>query len=132
MRAMVHAPRGVRQGMRVAFIGCRDWLDDHVVRREIEKCRRHHGDTFHVVTGDATGADASALSVAKHLGIPHTEHEADWDRLGKRAGPERNGRIVADADACVAFWDGQSRGTLDCITQFVRAGKPVRIVARQR
>jgi hypothetical protein len=121
---------------RIAFIGCRDWTDRDAVLAQVELwCDTKRALLERpavVVTGDATGADQFAREAAKELGFELSVHRADWDRFGKRAGPERNSSIVADADACVAFWDGQSRGTLDCIKQFVAAGKPVRIVARQR
>ncbi len=83
------------------------------------------------VTGCAKGADAIARGFAAEWGIPLAVHRADWARLGKRAGPERNGRVVADSDRMVAFWDGKSRGTLDAITQMVRAGKPVQVVPKR-
>jgi hypothetical protein len=118
--------------MRVAFIGCRDWTDDAAVRHEVKRCRRAYGDHLHIITGCASGADASARAIAEHTETLLTVHRADWEAHGKAAGPKRNAMIVAGAEACVAFWDGQSRGTLDCISQFVRAGKPVRIVPRRR
>lgn len=118
--------------MRVAFIGCRDWTDDVAVRREMDRCIKAYGPAFVVVTGCARGADESARLCAERLGRTLSVHRAEWDRLGKRAGHERNGRIVADADAAVAFWDGKSPGTRNCIEQFVQAGKPVRIVPKRR
>jgi hypothetical protein len=36
--------------------------------------------------------------------------------------------MAAVADALVAFWDGQSRGTADMIRLMQTAGKPVRVV----
>lgn len=38
-------------------------------------------------------------------------HPADWERLGKAAGPIRNEEMAEIADALIAFWDGQSRVT---------------------
>lgn len=114
---------------RVAFVGCRDWRDDATVRASMASVSWSIDDMV-VVTGDASGADAIAATVAAELALKCVVHRADWDRLGRAAGPERNARIVADSDAVVAFWDGKSRGTLDCISQAVRAGKPVRIVPK--
>lgn len=112
---------------RWAFVGCRDWEDRNAVDA-IAYAYLRRGDVM--VTGDASGADSMAAAVAVDFGVELVRHHADWAKLGKRAGPERNGRIVADCDRLVAFWDGHSRGTLDAITQAVRAGKPVRIVPR--
>ncbi len=52
---------------------------------------------------------------------------ADWDRLGRKAGPIRNAQIVFNADRVVAFWDGKSRGTLNTVVQADRAGLPVEL-----
>lgn len=114
---------------RVAFVGCRDWTDAEAIRDELVSAEAWA--PIVVVTGDASGADHLAALIAEtELGLEVVRHEADWDRLGRRAGPERNARIVADSDEVVAFWDGRSPGTRDCITQAVQAGKPVRIVPR--
>lgn len=112
---------------RIAFVGCRDWTDRELIDSAMTSIRT----PFIVITGDASGADRIAAELASDLALECVRHRADWDRLGHAAGPERNGRIVADCDAVIAFWDGKSKGTLDCITQAVRAGKPVRIVPRE-
>ena len=35
----------------------------------------------------------------------------EWDKFGKRAGYIRNEEMAQYADACVCFWDYQSKGT---------------------
>jgi len=117
--------------VRVAFIGCRDWTDYEVVKKWVRRYAVCARNGFTVVTGCARGADACARKAAEELGLDCKTHVADWKGLGRAAGPERNRRIVADADACVAFWDGRSPGTLNCIQQFVCAGKKVRIVPKE-
>jgi hypothetical protein len=52
---------------------------------------------------------------------------ADWERLGRKAGPIRNAQIVEGVDELVAFWDGRSRGTLNTIALAVGAGVPVKV-----
>ena len=60
-------------------------------------------------------------------------HPADWDRHGKGAGPIRNRAMAkSGADRCLAFWDGESRGTLDMITVATKHGIPVRIVPKAK
>ena len=39
------------------------------------------------------------------------EFPADWDKHGKSAGYKRNLEMAENADALIAFWDGESRGT---------------------
>lgn len=36
---------------------------------------------------------------------------ADWNKYGKSAGYKRNEQMAIYADACLAFWDGKSKGT---------------------
>lgn len=81
-----------------------------------------------VVTGDAKGVDAKARAVATATGRDVAVHFADWKRLGLPAGPERNGRVVADCDALVGFWDGVSTGTPNAVAQAVAAGRVVAVV----
>lgn len=77
-----------------------------------------------IVVGDAHGADAAAREWARLTGRPCEVHTADWRRLGRAAGPERNGRMVrSGADLLVAFPGG--RGTANCIRQARAAGIPV-------
>lgn len=98
----------------------------------------------YLVLGDARGADALAFEWAtrerarRSDGLPiRRRHDAHWDRLGRRAGPERNGRMVADAVAlrertglpvlCLAA--PGDIGTADCARQAARAGIEVRRTA---
>lgn len=58
-------------------------------------------------------------------------YRADWDTHGKAAGPIRN-RVMLDEgpDILLAFWDGKSRGTKDCINAAVARGIPVNVYIR--
>lgn len=86
-----------------------------------------------VSVGDCpTGADYYALNWAKRSveawpsGVVRLRvYCADWSRLGGRAGPERNVRMVADgADLCIAFYEpgGGNRGTAGCVALARTAG----------
>ena len=90
-----------------------------------------------IVHGGAKGADtlagdfvSQARAYLKNLGYTIKEeiHKADWDNVGKYAGPIRNQRMVdSGADICVAFPEKESKGTKDCIRRAERAGIPVEI-----
>ena len=41
---------------------------------------------------------------------------AQWEKYGKAAGYIRNEEMAKNADALVAFWDGESQGTRHMIT----------------
>lgn len=73
---------------------------------------------FHVVEvvcGMAKGVDLLGKAWAEKKGIPVVEFPADWEKFGKRAGIVRNQRMAEYADALVAIWDGESRGTAHMI-----------------
>ena len=53
---------------------------------------------------------------------------ADWEHHGKAAGPIRNAEMAEVADALIAFWDGQSRGTKSMIDLAKRKGLQVAVV----
>lgn len=64
-----------------------------------------------VLSGTARGADRLGEEWAKLHGVPIEYYPANWDEYGKAAGLIRNGEMAHNADALVALWDGQSRGT---------------------
>lgn len=125
---------------RVIVTGCRDWTDRtaiHVALSGLDGLLAVHGACYPKPLADGSrplrSADWLAELWARGFGIPTEENEADWNKFGNRAGPIRNSAMVAKgAELCVAFWDGKSSGTLDCLTKAVRAGIPVRIVAKAR
>lgn len=78
-----------------------------------------------VLSGTANGADKLGELWAKAQGIPVERYPADWDRFGKSAGYKRNEQMAANADALIALWDGESRGTKHMIDIATRAGLKV-------
>lgn len=86
-----------------------------------------------VIVGDCRGPDAIAKQWVEQNDGNALVFAADWDTAGKAAGPLRNQRMVTEGkpDEALAFWDGISRGTLDCLTRCVKAGVPVRIIPKK-
>jgi len=68
-----------------------------------------------IVSGGAKGIDTLAITYAQQHHIPLMIMRANWDQYGKSAGFRRNGEMANYADALIAIWDGQSRGTLHMI-----------------
>jgi hypothetical protein len=91
-------------------------LDDAIVPSEI-------------VSGNARGVDRAGEQWAAAVGLPIKRFPAQWAKYGKSAGPRRNNEMSIYADACLAFWDGQSRGTADMIDRMKARRKTVRVVA---
>lgn len=64
-----------------------------------------------VISGTAKGVDSFGESWAYANGIPIERYPADWNKYGKRAGYIRNEEMAKNAEALIAVWDGESRGT---------------------
>ena len=80
-----------------------------------------------VLCGMAQGADLHGKTIAERAGFPVVEYPADWETHGKSAGPIRNQRMVDNADALIAAWDGKSRGTADVIRRAKAKGLRVHV-----
>ena len=81
-----------------------------------------------IVSGCARGADLLGERYAEERGYAVVRYPADWGLYGRSAGPVRNRVMAANADALVAFWDGESRGTADMISVARAGGLGVRVV----
>lgn len=120
----------------IAIVGCRN-ANERRVLSWLEKAwhdRSHcfwlrDKREFRIVTGDAKGADAAAWRFAINQTLHAVAFTADWENLGRSAGPIRNARIVEHADEMIAFWDGESRGTRDSISKAIDKGIHVHIVS---
>lgn len=83
-------------------------------------------DIEEVVCGGAQGVDAIGATYASWHDIPVKVFKPDWSK-GRKAGPIRNREMAKYADALIAVWDGQSRGTDNMIDEMVKQKKPVYI-----
>ena len=68
-----------------------------------------------VVSGTARGVDRLGEEWADKHNIPVDQYPAEWDLYGKSAGYRRNELMAVKADALIAIWDGESRGTMHMI-----------------
>jgi hypothetical protein len=75
-----------------------------------------------IVSGGARGVDKLGEEVARNKGLPIKIFPADWTKYGNRAGPIRNAEMAKYADALIAVWDGQSKGTFNMIQQATNKG----------
>lgn len=101
--------------------GGRNYADRSRLFRVLDRVHHERG-ISRIVNGGASGADALARQWAKSRGVECVTFPADWS-LGRRAGPERNQRMLdAGADGVVAFPGG--RGTADMVRRAIAAGVP--------
>ena len=80
-----------------------------------------------IISGGAKGADSLAAKYAMENNMPLKEFQAEWDKLGKAAGPICNRKIVEAADEIVAFMDQKipTPGTSNIIALAESLNKPV-------
>lgn len=121
---------------RVIVTGWRDWPEagKWFVWRELDqlrwriKCEVPHGlplGGIVIVEGECPygGVDLFAKQWAEDRGQLVDPFPADWDGLGKAAGPRRNTVMVGHgADLCIGFPGPGSNGTWDCLKKATTAG----------
>ncbi len=111
---------------RVLITGSRDWTDEEPIRILIESLP---SDAI-VIHGNAPGADSIADRLALARGLHVKAYAAEWQRLGKAAGPARNQRMVDEGQPTEAhaFVRPGSIGTWDCVRRCEFAKVPVKIM----
>ena len=98
-----------------------------------EKCdsilsQKRQSHSVVIVSGTARGADTLGERYAQERGYAVERFPADWEHAGKAAGFIRNAQMASVADALIAFWDGQSKGTANMIGIARKRNLLVRVV----
>ena len=106
--------------MKIAVVGSRS-----VTVSDIGK---YISNAEEIVSGGAVGVDCCAAKYAKEHGIRLTEFVPQYERYGRAAPIVRNKEIVDYSDKIIAFWDGNSKGTLSVIKYAQKVGKPCEII----
>ena len=81
-----------------------------------------------VLSGMAKGVDTMGEQWARENNIPLEFYPADWDKYGKRAGYLRNEEMAKYADALIAIWDGESKGTKHMIDIAKKKGLKIWVI----
>jgi glycerophosphoryl diester phosphodiesterase len=78
-----------------------------------------------LVSGGAAGVDKLGERYALESNTPLVVMQADWNQHGRAAGPIRNRQMAEYADALIAVWDGESKGTKNMIQTAEKLGLQV-------
>lgn len=113
--------------MKVIIAGGRDFTDYGLLREKLDYLLSNQTD-IQIICGEARGADTLGKRYANEHGYAVLSFPADWSKYGKSAGYRRNKEMAEEADALVAFWDGESRGTSSMISIMRKMNKPIRII----
>jgi hypothetical protein len=105
--------------MRTIIAGSRGVTDQSIV----DKAIADSGFTITaVISGTARGVDRMGEDWARRHRIPIERYPAQWDIDGRSAGYKRNELMGFMADALIAIWDSESRGTKHMINIAQRKG----------
>lgn len=105
--------------MRVIVAGGRDFENYDVLVEAVDEAPF---EITTVVSGGANGADALGKRYALEMNKELIVYEANWKVHGRGAGPARNKKMAENADALIAIWDGQSKGTKNMIDTATKKG----------
>lgn len=116
---------------RLIIAGGRNIWDFDFIKEVFEYYTQNLGE-WTLVCGMAPGVDTVSKDIAEAKDIPIDKHPADWDGLGKKAGPVRNEEMANVADGLLAIWDGTSPGTKDMIDRARNHGLKVKVVMYEK
>jgi len=80
-----------------------------------------------IISGGAAGVDTAAELWAESKGIATEIIKPEYGRYKKAAPLIRNRAIVEMCDLLIAFWDGESKGTIHAINYAKKLGKCVEV-----
>lgn len=108
--------------MKTIIAGSRGVSDQETVNKAIESSGFP---ITEVVSGGCSGPDTLGENYARANNIPIKRFWPDWNKYGRAAGPIRNSQMASYAEALIAIWDGQSRGTKNMIEEAWNKGLKV-------
>jgi hypothetical protein len=113
--------------MKLAVVGSRGFNDYELLKSKLDKIHSVKPISV-IVSGGAQGADSLGERWARENRIEILIFLPEWDKYGKSAGYKRNVQIIESADAVIAFWDGESKGTQHSINIAKEKNKPTAII----
>lgn len=112
--------------------GGRNYGPPGAVFAVLDHIQRERGPFARVIHGAClTGADHWADIWATSHGIAVEKHHAEWQRLGRAAGPTRNQKMIDSGPSLVVAFPG-GRGTTDAVMRARAAGIEVVSALRYR
>lgn len=93
---------------------------------ELDNVGASGGRISEIIQGGAKGADALAHLWALEREVRSVTFNADWKRLGKKAGPLRNQRMLDEGEPDLVLAAPGGRGTADMVRRAMEAGVIVR------
>lgn len=114
--------------MKVIVAGCRNFFDYSFLSKKLDNILCKVED-LEIVCGGAQGVDSLGKQWAESKGYKVKMFPANWNGLGRSAGPIRNRQMAEYATHCICFWDYKSKGTMDMIERAKLLKLPLRIIS---
>lgn len=124
--------------LRVLMCGDRNWWSWTPIELIVETFESGYGlGNWLLIEGEALGADKMARRVAEQHGMSVDAgtilpFPADWNSLGRRAGPVRNQQMLDEGKPryVIAFHDdlASSKGTADMVKRALKARIPTVLI----
>lgn len=114
--------------MKISIIGSRSFDDEQLFKETLQSLISGIDSPITIISGGAKGADSFAADFAIMNNYLLVIYKPDWRKHGKAAGVIRNTQIVSESDIVIAFWDGESKGTLDSINKAKKMNKELHII----
>jgi hypothetical protein len=115
--------------MRIGIVGSRHFPELERVADYVRSLPA----TSSLVTGSASGVDATATRAARDRGLPVRVLGASFEEAADAGtAVERNLRLVSSCDVLVAFWDGVSQGTRGTVERALDSGREVHVFVSRR
>lgn len=115
--------------MNIGIVGGRDFNDYDLLKKTLNAYIENKSFLTAIVSGGAKGTDTFAEKYAQELGVEMIVYRPDYKKFGRGAALARNTQIIEHSDVVFAFWDGQSRGTMDSINKAKKLEKTLFIVS---
>ena len=110
--------------MKVAIVGSRHFSEPARVTEYINSLPAKAS----IITGSASGVDASATKAARAKGMAVQVMPASFEEMSDASkSAARNQRLIDACDVLVAFWDGASKGTRATVERALDSGKEVHV-----
>lgn len=116
--------------MKVIIAGSRYGVYQHFFEDKLKELFLNEDSPYtitQVVSGCAQGVDTMAINWATQNNIPIVKFHANWEQLGRSAGPMRNAEMAKYGDILIAFFNenAKNEGTKNMCKQMADKGKKV-------
>jgi len=115
---------------KVIVAGSRTFQDSELAYLKLDKLlsAKFHSHRIVIISGTAQGADRIGECYARDRGLKVLRFPAEWEKHGRSAGYKRNVVMACAANACIVFWDGESKGAKHMIDTAKNKGLPLRVI----